>query len=182
MKRPVVSAGVQRTRSVGRRSGHDTDKCSRDNNSSTYRSQPIVGEFRKCPEFSSLLSLIPFRPCATFSLFFACDRHHHPAWSTRWPPLRCCRVRLDATSSPDSESWSEACAQPSGLGSNHCGFVYLVNAPGARFAVGCRLRDLDSAAFSQNADQTEVPAAVFTQTSPSAGSQRTDERTDRRRR
>src|SRR2546428_10748323 len=23
------------------------------------------------------------------------------------------------------ESWSEACAQPSGLGSNHCGFVYL---------------------------------------------------------
>jgi len=30
----------------------------------------VVGEFRKCPEFSSLLSWIPFRPCATFSLFF----------------------------------------------------------------------------------------------------------------
>ena len=52
----------------------------------------------------------------------------------------------------------------------------------ARFVVGCRLKDLDSAAFSQNADQTKVPAAVFTQTSPSAGSQRTDERTDRRSR
>ena len=36
---------------------------------------------------------------------------------------------------------------PSGLGSNHRGFVYLVNASGTRFAVGCRLKDLDSAAF-----------------------------------
>src|SRR6266705_1316330 len=53
------------------------------------------------------------------------------------------------------ESWSEACAQPSGLGSNHCGFVYLVNASGARFAVGCRLKDLDSSAFSHNAEQTK---------------------------
>ena len=62
------------------------------------------------------------------------------------------------------------------------GLCTLFNASGARFAAGCRLKDLDSAAFSQNADQTKVPAAVFTQTSPSAGFQRTDERTDRRSR
>jgi hypothetical protein len=62
----------------------------------------------------------------------------------------CCRVRLDATSSPDSESWSEACSQPSDLGSHHCRPVYLANASSACFAVGCRLKDLDSAAFSQN--------------------------------
>src|SRR5262245_17416370 len=69
---------------------------------------------------------------------------------------------------------------PSGLGSNHCGFVYLAHASRACFAVGGRLKDLDSTAFSQDADPAKVPSAVFPQTRPSARSQRPHERTDRR--
>src|SRR5439155_5420670 len=131
----------------------------------------------------SLLSWIPFRPCATFSLFFwHADRHHHPAWSTRWPPLRCCRVRLDATSSPDSESWPEACAQPSGLGSNHCGFVYLVNASGARFAVGRRFKDLDSAHFHKMLIKQKYRLLFSPKRVRRPGPEGTDERTDRRSR
>jgi putative transposase len=58
--------------------------------------------------------------------------------------------------------------------------VHSHDAAGARFAVSHRLKDLDSAAFSQNPDSAQVPAAVFSQTSPAARSQRPDERTDRR--
>jgi hypothetical protein len=43
-----------------------------------------------------------------FALFSACHRYHHPARSTRWAAYCSCRIRLDATSGPDSESWSEA--------------------------------------------------------------------------
>src|SRR5262249_19064465 len=92
----------------------------------------------------------------------------------------CCRIRLDATSTSDSESGSEAGSQPSVFGSHHRRFMHVADAASPCFAVRCPLKDLDSVAFSQDADSAKVPAAVFPQTSPSARSQRPDERTDRR--
>src|SRR5262249_23471325 len=44
--------------------------------------------------------------------------------------------------------------------------------------VGYRLKDLDPAAFSQDAGPAKIPVAVFSQASASAGSERSDERTD----
>jgi hypothetical protein len=67
----------------------------------------VVGEFRNPPEFLRLIGLIPSWACACFHAFSACDGYHHPARRTRWTPVRCCRVCLDATSGPDSESGSE---------------------------------------------------------------------------
>src|SRR5262249_36303202 len=61
------------------------------------------------------------------------------------------------------------------------GLCTLFMRPAQLLRSGCRLEDLGSAEFSQNADPAKVPAAVFTQTSSSARSQRADERTDRGR-
>src|SRR5215510_12136028 len=63
----------------------------------------VVGEFREHPEFLSLFGLIPSAHARHFHSLSVCDRHHHPARYTRWSPLRCCGVRFDATSTPDSE-------------------------------------------------------------------------------
>src|SRR5262249_42670131 len=48
-----------------------------------------------------------------------------------------------------------------------------------RSAIALKAIDID--AFSQDADEAKVPPPVFTQTGPTAGSQRTHERTHRRR-
>ena len=102
------------------------------------------------------------------------DRNPTQTWMT-FLRNRCCRVRLDATPGPDSESGSEAGSQPSVFRSHHRRFVHSTDASGACSAVRYRPKDLDSAAFSQNAGPTKVSAAVLTKTSPSARSQRTDE-------
>ena len=47
--------------------------------------------------------------------------------------------------------------------------MYPLHPSDAGRALGDRFRDLDSAAFSQNAGPAEVPAAVFPKTSPTAG-------------
>jgi hypothetical protein len=60
----------------------------------------------------------------------------------------------------------EAGFQPSIFRSHHRRFVHPVHAAGAYFAVGDRFEDFDSAAFSQNTGEAEVPAAVFTETNP----------------
>jgi hypothetical protein len=82
----------------------------------------------------------------------------------------CCRVRLDASSSSDSE-WADAGSQPSFFRSHHRWFVHPLHAAGACFAVGDSFKDFDSAAFSQNPGEAEVPAAVFTETSAATGSE-----------
>ena len=99
--------------------------------------------------------------------------------STRWTPFRSCRIRLDATSSSDSESRSKTCSQPAVFGSHHRRIVHFADASGARSAICRRAEAINSAAFSQGAHQAKVPAAVFIHMSPTAGSERTDERTDR---
>src|SRR5262245_33990810 len=90
-------------------------------------------------------------------------------------------MRLDATSSPDSESGSEACSQPSGFGSHHRWSVHFADASGEGPAIRRRVKAIDADAFSQDADEAKVPPPVFTQTGPTARSQRTHERTHRRR-
>ena len=70
-------------------------------------------------------------------------------------------------------------SQPSSVSSHHRWFVHPLHASGSCFAVGDRFKDLHSAASPQNAGQAEVPAAVFIETSPPAGSQRADETVDR---
>src|SRR5262245_4543440 len=90
-------------------------------------------------------------------------------------------MRLDATSSPDSESGSEACSQPSGFGSYHRWSVHFADASGEGPAIRHRVKAIDADAFSQDADEAKVPPPVFTQTGPTARSQRTHERTHRRR-
>jgi RNA polymerase sigma-70 factor (ECF subfamily) len=89
-------------------------------------------------------------------------------------------TRLDATPSPDSESWSEACSQSAVFGSHHRRFVHFADASGTRSAICRPAEAINSVAFSQDAHEAKVPAAVFIHTSPTARSERTDERTDRR--
>jgi hypothetical protein len=48
----------------------ESDCAGRGSLANLERSLPVVGEFRKRPEFYGLLSLIPSCGCATFSLFF----------------------------------------------------------------------------------------------------------------
>jgi hypothetical protein len=45
------------------------------------RFEPVVGEFRKRPEFYGLLSLIPSCTCVTFSLFFCMRLLSSCGWS-----------------------------------------------------------------------------------------------------
>jgi hypothetical protein len=56
------------------------------------------------------------------------------------PPsgVRCCRIRLDATPRPDSESWSEAGSQSAVFGSHHRPFVHFADRSGTRSAI-CRV-------------------------------------------
>ena len=75
---------------------------------------------------------------------------------------------------------SETGSQPSDPGSHHRGFMHTADASGTCFAVGRRLETLDSAAFSENADEAEVRSAVFTQTSPTARPKGTEQRANRR--
>ena len=58
--------------------------------------------------------------------------------------------------------------------------MYFADAAGAASAVGYRFQANDPPEFSQDSGQAKVPPAVFTRTSPSAGSQRTFEGSDRR--
>jgi hypothetical protein len=75
---------------------------------------------------------------------------------------------------------AETRSQPAGFRSDHRRFVYIADAPSEGCAVRRCPKAVDSAAFSQNADETEVPATVFIHTSPTARSQRTNQRADRR--
>jgi hypothetical protein len=83
-----------------------------------------VGEFRKCTQFLDFFSLIPSVHARPFHALSAHNRHHHPAWSRRWSPCRCCSVRFDATSTSDFESRPKACSQPPAGGSGHRRFVH----------------------------------------------------------
>ena len=60
------------------------------------------------------------------------------------------------------------------------GLCTLLMRPVSGFAFRRRLEAIDSAAFSQTADEAEIPPTVFAQTSRSAWTQRADESTDRR--
>src|SRR5215471_10481774 len=80
-----------------------TRGCRRIGSEQTSVVDHVVGEFLKRPEFLSFFSLIPSDHARHFHSFSACDRCHHPAWSTRWAPFCCCRVCLDATSSTNSQ-------------------------------------------------------------------------------
>src|SRR5262245_5702535 len=51
------------------------------------------------------------------------------AGSARRSPFRCCRIRLDATSSIDPQSWSETRSQPAGFGSDHRRLCTLLMRP-----------------------------------------------------
>src|SRR6266699_3652238 len=98
----------------------------------------VVGEFRKCPEFSSLLSLILFRHARHFTLFL----HAIVTIIRLGQPGRLRSVVAESVSMRHQ--------------------VLILNR-GWKRAPNLRASDRIIAAFSQNADQTKVPAAVFTQ-------------------
>ena len=64
---------------------------------------------------------------------------------------------------------------------HHRWSVHFADASGEGPAIRHRLKAIDADAFSQDADEAKVPPPVFTQTGPTARSQRTHERTHRRR-
>ncbi len=107
-----------------------------------------------------------------FVLFLHVYRHRNSTCAAGWDPFGCCRIRIDATPSPDSESWSEASSEPSRLGSHHRRIVHLADAPCTRSAVRDCFAALYSLALPSHADQTKVPSPVFARSQASAWSNR----------
>src|SRR5215469_2621836 len=64
------------------------------------------------------------------------------------------------------------------FGSHRRRSVHVADAPGTCSAICRPAEAIYSAAFSQDAYEAKVPVAVFIHTSATAGSERTDERTD----
>jgi hypothetical protein len=107
----------------------------------------VGGEFRKRPEFWNFFGYHP-EDGDIFTLFLHAIviiiRLSRPGGL----PFRCCRIRFDATSSPDSESGSEAGSQPSGFGSDHRRSVHFTNASGVGSAIRHCVKAIHAVAFS----------------------------------